>query len=614
MRRIAVLVSLVAATLALAAPEAFAAEGPKKKDNDTSVQLLAINDLHGHLAPNTPGTIQVGCCNPVVNASGVQTGWTQKTVPAGGIEYLATHIKSLRTANTNTITVGAGDLIGASPLVSGLFHDEPAIEALSEIGLDVSGVGNHEFDEGLAELLRMQFGGCHPTDGCQDGTPFFGAAFKYLAANVVHAGTDQTILPPYEIRKIDNAKVAFIGLTLEGTPLIVTPEGVAGLEFRPEIQTVNTLVTKLRNENGVRAFVVLLHQGGFQSTPAPVFPGPADQPDAFTDVNKCVGFNGPELQAIVNGVSDQVDVIISAHTHAPYICEFDGKLVTSASSFGRLVTDIDLVIDHQTKDVKSWTAVNRIVTQTVPKDAGMTALLEKYRTLAAPLANREVGSITADIRSARNPGGEQTSAGESALGDLVADSQLEATSDPEFGGAVIAFMNPGGLRGHLLYDNNSSGLASEAPGDLTYEELFNVQPFGNSLVVKTMTGQMLHDLLEQQFSQTSATTRTILQVSRGFTYSWYRNAAGQHVRVGGKVVVPGSIKLNGVPIAADSTAYRVEMNSFLASGGDGFSVFNQGTDQLGGAIDLDALEAYIGAHSPVSPGPRDRITTTLPPG
>jgi 5'-nucleotidase len=304
---------------------------------------------------------------------------------------------------------------------------------------------------------------------------------------------------------------------------------------------------------------------------------------------------------------------VSAHTHAPYICRIDGRLVTSASSFGRLVTDIDLVIDHQTKDIKSSTAVNRIVTQDVAKDAAMTAILDKYRTLAAPLANREVGTITADIRSQRNPGGEQTVAGESALGDLVADSQLEATSDPEFGGAVIAFMNPGGLRGHLLFANNQSGLATEEPGDLTYEEFFNVQPFGNSLVVKTMTGQMIHDLLEQQFSTSSATTRTILQVSQGFTYSWYRNAAGQHVRVNGKVVVPGSIKLNGTEIKADGTEYRVEMNSFLATGGDGFSVFNQGTNQLGGAIDLDALVAYFAVHSPVSPTARDRITTMLPP-
>ena len=163
--------------------------------------MLAINDLHGHLAPNTPGSIQVGCCNPVDEPTGVQTGWTQKTVPAGGIAYLATHIKSLRGTNPNTITVGAGDMIGASPLVSALFHDEPTIEALNSIGMDVTGVGNHEFDEGIDELERMQYGnqlggdGCHPVDGCQDGTPFGGSLFHYLAANVFFDGHGRDDLP-----------------------------------------------------------------------------------------------------------------------------------------------------------------------------------------------------------------------------------------------------------------------------------------------------------------------------------------------------------------------------------------------------------------------------------
>ena len=216
---------------------------------------------------------------------GVQTGWTQKSVPAGGAAYLATHIDALRATNPNTITVGAGDLIGASPLVSALFHDEPAIEALNSIGLDVSGVGNHEFDEGVDELRRMRYGdqhggdGCHPVDGCQDGTPFGGSIFEYLAANVFFADTDITILPPYEVRKVDNVKVAFIGLTFEDTPTVVTPSGVAGLDFRPEVQVVNALVDELRNEQGVKAFVVLLHQGGTQRPPAPPFAsGHADQP------------------------------------------------------------------------------------------------------------------------------------------------------------------------------------------------------------------------------------------------------------------------------------------------------------------------------------------------
>src|SRR4051794_21064656 len=302
MQRTLHLLLCLAATL-LVLPAAATA-----KQSDTHVQLLAINDLHGHLAPNTPGTIQVGCCDPVRNSTtGVQTGWTQKTVPAGGIAYLATHIKSLRASNPNTITVAAGDLIGASPLVSALFHDEPTIEAVNSIGMDVTGVGNHEFDEGLPELQRMQYGdqlggdGCHPIDGCQDGTPFGGSVFQYLAANVFYQHTNTTVLPPYEVRKVDNAKVAFIGLTFEGTPTVVTPSAVAGLDFRPEVATVNALVDKLRNEQGVKAFVVLLHQGGFQNPPAPpAVPGPTPVGNEYTDVNGCVNFNGPEMTQIAS--------------------------------------------------------------------------------------------------------------------------------------------------------------------------------------------------------------------------------------------------------------------------------------------------------------------------
>src|SRR6476620_12443034 len=240
MRRTIAVLAALGLMLVAAAPQALAAEGPKKNDKDTKVQLLAFNDFHGNLEPpaGSSGRIAVS---------------SSATVDAGGVEYLATHIKQLREQNSTTITVGAGDLIGASPLTSALFHDEPTIEAMNLLGLQVSGVGNHEFDEGVNELLRMQNGGCHPVDGCQDGTPFAGSLFQYLAANVFYAGTSQTILPPYEIEKVDNAKIAFIGLTLEGTPLIVTPAGVAGLEFRPEVPTVNDLVANLRAEQGVRA-------------------------------------------------------------------------------------------------------------------------------------------------------------------------------------------------------------------------------------------------------------------------------------------------------------------------------------------------------------------------
>jgi 5'-nucleotidase len=601
MKKLFALLTVLAAVLVL--PGAAAAKPEAGKE--TRVQLLAINDLHGHLAPNTPGTIQVGCCNPVLNSSGVQTGWTQKTVPAGGIAYLATQIKALRATNPNTITVGAGDMIGASPLVSALFHDEPTIEALNKVGMDVSGVGNHEFDEGVDELLRMQYGnqnggdGCHPVDGCQDGTPFGGSLFQYLAANVFYAGTDDTILPPYEIREVDNAKIAFIGLTFEGTPTVVTPSAVEGLEFRPEVATVNALVDQLRREQGVNAFIVLLHQGGAQRPPAPpAFPGPAPTGNEYTDVNKCVNFNGPEMEAIANGLDPRVSVIVSAHTHQPYVCRMRGKLVTSAASFGRLVTDIDLTIDRRTKEVTQAEATNEIVTQDVAQDADAKAILDKYTTLAAPLANKVIGSITADIRSARDTPSGQNAAGEQPMGDVIADAMLEATAPTDFGGAVAAFMNAGGVRAGLIFDQLSGG---EQPGEVTYGEAFTVQPFGNTLVVKTCTGQQIYDVLNQQFNNPAAGSNRIMLPSANVRYQWTATPAPQ--------IVDGTVSFDGGATLISKTAsYRVAMNNFMADGGDNYTVFKSCTDPLGGEIDLDAFARYLGAHSPVAPPTLNRIT------
>jgi 5'-nucleotidase len=559
-------------TAVLAVAPATATAGGKDDDagKDTTVQLLAINDFHGNLQPPTgsSGTIPTG---------------VGTTVTAGGAEYLATWLDRLRQNNSHTFTVGAGDLIGASPLISGLFHDEPTIESMNAMGLDVSGVGNHEFDEGLAELKRMQNGGCHPVDGCQDGDPFAGAFFRYLAANVFFERTNNTILPPYKIEQIRDKKIAFIGLTLEGTPLIVTPAGVEGLEFRDEIVTINALVERLRRERSVHTFVVLIHEGGQQNAPFA---------NGFMDINRCDNFTGA-IKPIVEALDKDVDVVVSAHTHQPYVCKFGGITTTSASSFGRLITSINLRIDGRSKDVEEVIARNNIVTRDVPKDPAQTQLITKYDSISSPIANRVVGSVTGDITRANN------AAGESALGDVIADAQLASTSPTDFGGAVVAFMNPGGIRGDITAANSPGG---EAPGQITYRELFDVQPFNNVMTVKTMTGDMIYRLLAQQFNNPLPGQLRILQVPFGFKYSYSYDAATQT-----GTITPGSVTINGIPVQAAQT-YRVAMNSFLATGGDGFSVFNEGSDQLGGEIDLDALVNYFLKNSPIAPGPRDRIT------
>ena len=549
-RILILVVVLVTAVIALSRPVNAAPPGT------VNVQILAVNDFHGNLEPPSGSSGRIGAVN------------------AGGVEYLATHISQLRATNPNTVVVSAGDMIGASPLISALFHDEPTIEAFNLIGLDYNAVGNHEFDEGAAELVRMQEGGCHPVDGCLDGDPFAGASFRYLSANVVQNKNGKTLFPAYKMHSFAGAKVAFIGMTLEGTPSIVTPSGVAGLTFNDEADTVNALIPELR-KRGIETIVVLIHEGGFPSG----------------GYNECPGISGPILD-IVNRTDDEVDLFITGHTHQAYNCVIDGRIVTSASSFGRIITDIDLTIERASGEMLSAQANNVIVTRDVPKDSLLTALVDKYRAISAPLANRVIGTITADITRTLN------AAGESALGDVIADAQLAATAPVGYGEAVIAFMNPGGIRTDFIYNQISGG---EQAGEVTYGEAFTTQPFGNSLVTMSLTGAQIDTLLEQQFVGCGQTSNRIMQISNGFSYSWSLTAADCNK------VNPASILLNGVPINANSL-YRVTVNSFLADGGDNFSVLIQGTNRLGGEVDLDALVTYFGANSPVAPGPNNRIT------
>ncbi len=526
-----------------------------KPSGTVNVQILALNDFHGNLQPPAGSSGRIG------------------TVNAGGVEYLATHVNALRATNPNTVFVSAGDMIGASPLISALFHDEPSIEAFNLMGLDFNAVGNHEFDEGIYELIRMQEGGCHPVDGCLDGDDFAGADFRFLAANVTWKKNDKPVFPAYKTKSFDGVHVAFIGMTLEGTPTIVTPSGISELDFHDEADTVNALIPELK-QKGIETIVVVIHEGGFPTG----------------GYNECPGISGPIVD-IVERTSDEVDLFITGHTHQAYNCVIDGRPVSSSASFGRVVTDIDMVIDRSTGDMVSASVNNNIVTRNVALDPFLTALVSKYQTLVAPLENRVIGSITETITRTAN------AAGESALGDVIADSQLAATADPAFGGAVVAFMNPGGIRADLTY----AASGSEGDGNVTYGEAFTVQPFGNSLVTMTLTGAQIDALLEQQATAGSDGSGRILQISHTLSYTWNASAPN-----GSKVDI-ASIMINGVPIDP-SASYRVTVNSFLADGGDGFAVLLQGTDRLGGEVDLDALVTYFENNSPVAPGPQNRIT------
>ncbi len=551
--RTSLLPSLAGALLLMLAPPSCAAA---QAAPPIDLRILAINDFHGNLLP-PPGGIRIA--DPDDNTRKI-------SVPAGGAEHMATLVKQLRQENRNTIFVAAGDLIGASPFLSAMFHDEPTIESLSMMGLEVASVGNHEFDEGKAELLRMQNGGCHPTDNCRGPHPFLGARFHYLAASTIETASGKTIFPPYEVREFDGIRVAFIGLTLKGTPNLVSPVSVAGLEFRDEADTVNALVPELKAQ-GIEAIVVLIHEGGF----------PAG------DYNECPGISGPIVD-IVRKFDRAVDVVISGHTHQAYVCAIDGRLVTSGDKYGTIVTTIDLKLDPATRDVVSARADNVIVrTGAYAKDPEQTALLASYDKFAAPIANRLAGSITQTLSRTPND------AGESPLGDIVADAQLAATSADNNGGAVIAFTNPGGVR---------TDIPKKEQGGVTYADVFASQPFRNQLVTLTLTGMQIKNMLEQQWLDPKRPR--VLQVSKGFNYAW------DNAKPYGERIIADRMSLYGQRIDP-ATSYRVTVNNFLAVGGDGFTVLKEGVAQQFGVYDVDALYAHFQANSPLSPGQPDRI-------
>jgi 5'-nucleotidase len=554
--------ALTAAGVAFTTTSSEAAK-PDNKGNIAKARFFSFNDFHGALDPPT-------------GSGGLVNG-----TPAGGAEYLATTLKGLRADaeahGQKTLTVGAGDIVGATPLLSAAFHDEPTIETLNLLRMDVTSVGNHEFDEGVNELLRLQNGGCHPTDGCQDGDPFYGADFRYLAANTVYKDSGETILPAYNTRTVQGVKVGFIGMTLEGTPGIVNPAGITQVRFLDEVETANKYAAELEAK-GVEALVLLIHEGGQQNSP----PTPLDP-------SGCANFTGA-LPPIVAGLDPEFDLVVSGHTHRPYVCQLPNSagnkiLATSAGTAGVLVTDITATLSKSQDDFTSLSAKNVVVERKVI-DQETKTLLDKYRTAVAPISNRIIGSITSDILRANN------AAGESPLGDVIADGQLAYTTSS---GAQIALMNPGGIRGDLTYSFSPGG---EAPGQVTYGEAFTVQPFNNLVTTQTFTGAQLKAVLEQQFRAPAA--NLVLQVSAGFTYSYNTTLpAGSRV---------SNMALNGVPIDP-AASYRVTTNDFLANGGDGFPSLTVGTNRVyAPGFDIDALAAYLTANAPVAPGPANRIT------
>ena len=550
-----ILVLALVAALVAAAP-AQAEKKKKKLPDKVEVQLLGINDFHGHLEADTPGTVTK------------RLRPTEVQVPAGGAEYLATHVRALERRNRNTLVVAAGDLVGASPLLSSLFHDEPSIEALNEIGLDVSAVGNHEFDEGPAELLRLQRGGCHPRDGCADGNGYRGADFPFLAANVTSVRTGRTIFPPYVIKRVGGVRIGFIGMTLEGTPELLLPVFSSVLHFADEADTANRYVRELRRKK-VKAIVVLLHEGS-----SPVRP---------TAVDGCPGLSGP-IEDIVDRTSREVDVFLTGHTHAAYNCVIDGRRVTSAASFGRLITRVTLEISRRRNDVVRARAHNWIVGQDVMRAPDISRLIARYARFADPLRKRVIGRLASYASRGANRAGERP------MGTMTADAMRQAT------GADAAFVNPGEVR---------RGLSA---GEITYGRAFASLPFGSTLATVSMYGLDVLELLKEQWCGRSR--QRVLQPS-SVSYLWSKQVADSILGqpCAGAANPVSNLRIAGGPLEPERL-YRVTVSSRLAEGFNRFDALAPGANKVGGPDETAALETYLAPSltgDPISPPVRNRI-------
>ncbi|RDI55829.1 5'-nucleotidase [Nocardia mexicana] len=502
------------------------------------VHLFGLNDLHGNLQPPAGSNGHIA------------------SYPAGGAAYLAAHLARLQAAYPDSAVLAAGDNVGASPLMSALFHDEPTIAFLNSVGTAASSVGNHEFDDGVLELARLQQGGC-AWDGCSPGAPFAGAKFPYLAANVTDAnGQLPPGLRPSTMLEVGGHKIGVVGAVTSDTANIVMPEGIRGYTFGDPIDAVNKQVPQLRAA-GAEAVVALVHDGGAQRTHG-----------APLDYNGCADIT-PGVTALAERTDPAVRVLITGHSHQAYNCTIGGKVVTQAASNGRLITDIALRFHDGTIDA---TATNRVVTRDITPDPETARLVDFFAAQARPRAERVIGTATAPLPS------EPAPPGDSPLGDLIADAMLTAMAPNQ---AVAAFMNPGGVRADL------------GGGAITYEQAYTVQPFGNQIVTVQLTGQQILELLEQQWN--NADKPGVLSVA-GITYAYSDSAPA------GRKVATDTVRIGGQPLNPVA-AYHVSTNNFLASGGDGFSMFTRGTRAAVGPTDLDALESYLRTRGAVEPPP-----------
>ena len=492
--------------------------GPCIDDSEfVQLRLLAISDFHGTLEPSEN---------------------------TGGGAYLSAHVAAMREGHDNTILVSAGDLVGGSPYISARFHDEATVELMNHIGLDINAVGNHEFDEGLLEVERLRDGGCHQEDGCLGRNPFEGANFDVLGANVSNT-SGEAALPPYSIREFEGVQVAFIGMTLEQTRGVTRASAVTDLEFADEVETVSALVPEIR-AMGIEAIVVVVHQGGVQSGGA----------------NDCTDLWGPIVE-ISETLDGAVDLILSGHSHDPYTCIVNGRVLTNAGSSGRYLTSIDLTLSRSGGDVEVATARNIPIAHTIAPDSDAEEIISFYRDIVNIEVNAVVGNLAGPM-SSFVPGNN----GLSTQGLAIADSQQFATEDTA--GSQIAFMNQSGIRDAL------------PQGPITFGQVFATQPFENSLVTMTLSGAQLVALLRSQFA---GTRFSVLQPSSSLRYEIETVAGDIRLR-------EGSVTIDSIPLDVGAN-YRVTANQFLADDTNGFPIFTEGTARTTGVIDFHAFIDYL---------------------